>query len=560
MIRLPPSLTRWWKTSSSPPPLLKYRSAKWFILATVNTAVFTDIFLYGLIVPVIPFALTDRAGVPPHEVQHWVSILLAVYGAALLVASPISGWAADHTSSRRLPLLVGLLALGGATVMLCVGSSIGVLVAGRLLQGLSAAVVWTVGLALLVDTVGQKEIGEAMGYVSLSMSIGVMIAPLLGGVVYAKGGYYSVFAMAFGLVALDIVLRLFMIEKKVAAKWAITNEGGSSYGTCSNVPGPLTETKTDSNGKSSSAAQDGPTIQLSRTRRFINALPPVVTLLSSRRLLAALWGCLVQAALMTSFDSVIPLYVHRIFHWGSTAAGLMFLPLVLPSFMAPIFGRCSDKYGPRWLATSGFILALPFLTLLRLVTHDSIGQKVLLCALLFLIGFSIDLVMAPLMAEITYVVEAKERKRPGMFGPSGAYAQAYGLFNTAFAGGTLVGPIWAGFVETSAGWGTVGWSLGLLSGISAIPAFIWTGGLITQRHEHRERLSQEEGTLDSATNPNAHVDGDIEANAEANAAADVPASADPRTHTHTSPGESKNEGNAAVEETARDSSSRSGGD
>lgn len=51
----------------------------------------------------------------------------------------------------------------GATVMLCIGTSIGVLVVGRLLQGMSAAVVWVVGLALLVDTVGEKDVGQAMG-------------------------------------------------------------------------------------------------------------------------------------------------------------------------------------------------------------------------------------------------------------------------------------------------------------------------------------------------------------------------------------------------------------
>lgn len=59
--------------------------------------------------PVIPFALTQRAGVPEEDggfimfdfiskhrnadgnlVQHWVSVLLAVYGGALLLASRTS--------------------------------------------------------------------------------------------------------------------------------------------------------------------------------------------------------------------------------------------------------------------------------------------------------------------------------------------------------------------------------------------------------------------------------------------------------------------------------------
>lgn len=71
------------------------------------------------------------------------------------------------------------------------GSSITVLVIGRLLQGVAAAVVWVVGLALLVDTVGKDEIGQSMGIISAATSAAVFLAPLLGGVVYDKGGYYA---------------------------------------------------------------------------------------------------------------------------------------------------------------------------------------------------------------------------------------------------------------------------------------------------------------------------------------------------------------------------------
>ena len=43
--------------ATSPPPyLLHVRSSKLFILTTICVAVFTDVFLYGLIVPVIPFS------------------------------------------------------------------------------------------------------------------------------------------------------------------------------------------------------------------------------------------------------------------------------------------------------------------------------------------------------------------------------------------------------------------------------------------------------------------------------------------------------------------------
>ena len=130
--------------SSRAPLFLNIRSSNAFIITTISIAVFTDIFLYSLVVPVLPFALTGRAGVKEEDLQKWTSIFLSVYGAALAVGSPIFGWFADRSSSRRIPLLLGLLALGGATAMLCAGSSLPVLITGRALQGLSAAVVvWT---------------------------------------------------------------------------------------------------------------------------------------------------------------------------------------------------------------------------------------------------------------------------------------------------------------------------------------------------------------------------------------------------------------------------------
>ncbi|PVH89321.1 MFS transporter-like protein [Cadophora sp. DSE1049] len=481
--------------TSSPPYLLSLRSSKTFILVTICIAVFTDIFLYGIIVPVIPFALASRASVPQSSVQSYVSILLAVYGTALLVASPLAGWYADKSSSRRLPLLIGLLALAGATSL---ARTIALLVLGRILQGISAAIVWTVGEALLVDTVGQKDRGQTLGYVSISMSVGILLAPLLGGVVYERAGYYPVFYMAFALIALDILLRMVLIEKKIARQWlkedVHDSEGASSPEELSQDPEKLgTVTASDQQGSQHAEKLGEHKLGLSTAGVIGRGTtsgevspedptkwPPVLTLLKSRRLLTALWGWIVEGSQMTAFDSVIPLYVQRTFGWNSTGAGLIFLAIMIPGFAAPLVGWASDKYGPRWLTVTRFMLAVPFWVLLRLVTHDSLGQKVLLCALLFLIGITLTLVNAPLMAEITYVVEAKERETPGRFGPSGAYAQAYGLFVTAFAAGSLIGPLWSGYVVEEAGWGTMAWSLGLFGVSGAIPCLIYTGGLITE--------------------------------------------------------------------------------
>ena len=129
---------------------------------------------------------------------------------------------------------MALLALGFATVLLFVGSSIGILVVGRVLQGISSAFTWTAGIALAVERVNEDEVGRTIAICSLGMNLALLIAPIVGGLLLNQGGYHSVFALAFGLLALDLVWRLAVIERGVAARgldMRSTNIGPPDSGT-----------------------------------------------------------------------------------------------------------------------------------------------------------------------------------------------------------------------------------------------------------------------------------------------------------------------------------------
>lgn len=153
------------RMSKTRPWGLRWRSSTFFITATVGTSLFTDLFLYGLIIPLLPFILRDRLHIGADQIQILVSGLLAAYAAASLIFSLVAGIVADLGSSRKLSFLAGLIALFIATVMLFLGQSVTVIALARVLQGASAAVVWTVGLALLLDTVGSDDLGKTMGSV-----------------------------------------------------------------------------------------------------------------------------------------------------------------------------------------------------------------------------------------------------------------------------------------------------------------------------------------------------------------------------------------------------------
>lgn len=165
--------------------------------------------------------------------------------------------------------------------------------------------------------------------------------------------------------------------------------------------------------------------------------------------------------------------------------GLVYLAIAFPPFfICPLSGWMSDTFGPKVPAFIGMTFAIPFLLLLRLPTgtgQTDVPQAVLICSLLTLLStynrldelivdVALNFVTTPSMGEISYI--SKEHG-------SGQHAQAYALWNMAFSGGFLVGPLCGGFITKAKGWDTMVTTLGVLAIISVPPIILWTGGPLT---------------------------------------------------------------------------------
>ncbi|TKA37905.1 hypothetical protein B0A54_10507 [Friedmanniomyces endolithicus] len=465
--------------------IVDFRSSSAFITLVVAYAVFTEQFLFAVIVPVAPFSLAQRAHIPDSGTQYWVAWLFATYGIASVISSPIWGWWTDRNPSRRIPFLVGLLWLLGATILLWLASSKALLILSRILQGVGATVIWTTGLAILVDAVGEARIGELMGYVAIALNLSTLTAPMLGGVVFARAGYNAVFAMACGVVAVDVLLRFVMVERSTLAETKGVSvcgtalkfgENGSGCYLCKlhhdqKAANDMSITMisitgiTDTDSKSSQRI--GTSDMLESGKQSRSRLPPLLRLLLSWRFLSALWGGFAYATILAGFQAVLPLRLNDIFGWDSVGGGLIFVPLVAPGLLGPLIGALADRFGHRWFATAGFVGLCPALILLRLIEHDTLAQKAVLCVLLGVVGLCGTCLLEPLIAEITYLGGGQESDNGGASVKVRSYAQAYALFNVAWELGDTAGPLVAGLMVDSLGWDTMSLTLGVLAGISA---------------------------------------------------------------------------------------------
>ncbi|RDW78928.1 MFS transporter [Aspergillus mulundensis] len=438
----------------------EFRASTGFITFVVTLAAFTDSFLYGLIVPVTPTALEQRVGIAPEDVQRWVAILLALDGLAWLMTSPITGYLADRVQSRQSVLLAGLPALVVSTGLLWVGNSVMLWALGRILQGASAAVTWTVGLALLTDTVDKERLGESLGYMSMGTMAGTTAGPLLGGIIYQLGGYHAVFGAVIALIAVDAILRLAMVEKRETG----THKDRSGDDEQRQARAEASDSDPLLRGAGSSSSNYG-ALRSPAVDDGEDFDPPpqraaMLVLLSTPKILLSLWAYLAVSMTFTSLDSV--------------GQGLVFLPLSITQIIDPLVGRICDKYprARRGIASAAFLCAAGACNALRIVTHDSSAQKVALCVLLAALGVSLSFAVSPILLSIDETLDAIEQKDPGSLGAGGAVAQAYGLVNCAFAGGALVGPMLGGLVRSMAGWGTLGGVVGLIHAVTAVGLWV----------------------------------------------------------------------------------------
>lgn len=342
----------------------------------------------------LPFSLTVRSGVPEADVPFWTSTSLAVFGLAMVIGAPIAGWIVGKCERRQIPFLGGLSCAFVATLSFMLGVKPWMIIVARTFQGLSAGVVYTAGLTLLVDTIESHELGPWIGFGLSGMNFGVLVSPTLGGIVYEKAGFYPVFVMSLGVVLINLVLILLMIDRKTAAKY----RGHNDFTKSSSLPNGSSPNIAIVNGKRRlSTVEEGDstitTPLLSRYRETSSAVAKdpswwtiVGGFLRNRRIFAALYGCLINTILVSAMETVLPTIIKQTFHWFSGATGTMFLNLTIPSLIGPFVGMMSDKYGVRLISGLGFTLAAVAVALLALIQHSDTKNKVMACVLLSFVG------------------------------------------------------------------------------------------------------------------------------------------------------------------------------
>jgi MFS family permease len=253
------------------------------LLLLVAVLVFVDTMLYAALTPLLPHLVHDkrRAG-----------ILVAAYAAGALIGGLPGGIAAVRLGARR-AVLLGLTAMGLASVGFAFAGGYWALFASRLLQGLGSGFTWAGAFAWLLAAAPTNRRGELIGSAMGAAVFGALFGPVVGAAA-ALAGRATVFS---ALASLAVVLGV----------WALRIEDAPE--------------------------EEHP------------SFAAVARALRNRLFVAGLALMALASLLFGVLSTLAPLHLSRT-GWGAAAIGGLWLGgAALETIESPLLGRISDRYG-----------------------------------------------------------------------------------------------------------------------------------------------------------------------------------------------------------------------
>ncbi len=148
-------------------------------------------------------ALAEAFSAPFAHVQA----VVVAYLAALTVAVVVAGRLGDRHGLKR-TLVAGLAVFAVASLLCAVAPTLPLLIAARALQGIGAAFLMTLAMALMRQTASETRVGRAMGLLGTVSALGTALGPSLGGVLIPMAGWRGIFWVQVPLAGLALILAI----------------------------------------------------------------------------------------------------------------------------------------------------------------------------------------------------------------------------------------------------------------------------------------------------------------------------------------------------------------
>lgn len=144
-----------------------------------------------------------------HAPLRWSGWVLTMFLLGMVIAQPIGGGLAERFGARAV-FVGGLFVFTLGSVVCALAPNVGVLILGRLVQGLAGGGLTPAAISLIGEVYGAGRT-RAIGLYASMMPFGAVLGPVVGGVIIDLAGWRSTFAINAPVGAVACVLAFLVL-------------------------------------------------------------------------------------------------------------------------------------------------------------------------------------------------------------------------------------------------------------------------------------------------------------------------------------------------------------
>lgn len=321
---------------------------KWKALATV--ALGTMMATMDASITNIAFPALTRVFQADITIVMWVTVIFVLVSTSSML---IIGKIGDLMGRKRIYAL-GMLIFTLGLVFCSLARNIGELIFFRALQAIGAAMTISTSTAIVTEAFPGNKVGRGIGFLGMSVSVGFIIGPILGGFLLDWMGWRSIFYVRTPISLAVIFLALFLLRRDKVQAWGLHLD---LMGTLTSSAGIFLFvfgiSQIRKYGLSSVWVNMTVGLGLVFVILFIvverNAEDPIVDLelFKDKVFSSAIWALFLTFVAAPSYILVMPFYLIQGRVMDPAQAGLlMAVTSMVTMVVGPLSGTLSDRYGP----------------------------------------------------------------------------------------------------------------------------------------------------------------------------------------------------------------------
>jgi EmrB/QacA subfamily drug resistance transporter len=331
-----------------------------------------------------------------------VAWTVTAYTLALATVIPMTGWAADRFGTKRL-YLVALGLFTGGSILCAAATSIDMLIAFRVAQGLGGGMLMPLGMTIMTRAAGPKRMGRLMAILGVPMLLGPILGPIMGGWLIDHASWHWIFLINAPIGVVAFVYAFVVLPRDTPEP----SESFDFLGMLLLSPGLALFLF----GVSSLPEKEG---DFTAPRVWVSMLVGVLLMLTfvwhafrpehplldlrlfkNRNLTAATITMFLFAGAFFGALLLVPTYFQEVRGESTLDAGLLVAPQGIGAMVTmPIAGALVDRFPVGRIVPFGIVLiAVGLLGLTQIQADTSYG---LLIGLLFIMGLGMGATMMPL--------------------------------------------------------------------------------------------------------------------------------------------------------------------